>query len=337
MITRSDAKHLNVTVSPRDGLDMLVLNDVLMLGRGLKMPLELPKRNIEMSKMWIEAPGDGRRIWVPVHAIFRDHECPPLRRYPGMCLECKNGCGNNWKLIHPKDVVVLGSRAANGKMLFAWFVRFFRPEVGDADGNCLYRIPHGITHRLVHLMILDADLKESILIKEYMDHRMIFDDDDLWRQDFEQIATIRYERAAQIRTISSSFTGRIVKGSVVELEVENGPLHWSDEDELFKSTGEEDLCAVCLANDGTYKNSCCKICVCHECHDKCRGLCVVCDREKINGQYICLCCGGAFPLRSSGFPCAKCRSASVCMKCYRFFGECEICDSLVVVDMTYAI
>lgn len=93
---------------------------------------------------------------------------------------------------------------------------------------------------------------------------------------------------------------------------------------------EPGVCSVCLEDCMISRKSCphqrCQTEICKSCNEKLRGLCAVCDRNKLSSSrpFICFSCKSDRSLESFGHPCSKCNHPSVCRSCY---DECALCLS----------
>lgn len=89
-------------------------------------------------------------------------------------------------------------------------------------------------------------------------------------------------------------------------------------------------CIICLYEKHDARPRCtkpgCSVPVCDGCHAKSRGLCGLCDREAINGDYPCSGCGKLVSLCKYGFPCADCGTHSMCRSCYKRVRPCLLCQ-----------
>ena len=276
---------------------------------------------------------------VPKNAIYRNHNCAPLQAIEGMCLNgCsrRDGCGHGWKLIHPKDVLVLGARDQDANLLFAWFVRF---QHSEHSPNRLFRVPEIVARDIMKLLSRDEELCKSSLLEYYLDHRLEIDATLAW-QSFEAIAETRFLRIRD--TLLGEEQRDKKRKRVAQITRERSKEELLDEDESIRPIGDrvpkspekgsgEDACAVCLEEGVANKKSCCGLSVCKVCENGLRGLCPVCDRARVNGRYVCGCCGQTVRLREFAFPCVHCEEPCLCLACYSSFEECSECEKLVFI------
>lgn len=307
-------------------------------GAGLNQPTTLPPRRHKkaLSNLFILSRG-GERVYVPKNAIYRNHGCAPLQPVDGMCFNScdrRDGCGHNWRSIHPKDVIVLGARDHEANLLFGWYVRFAHDE---HSVNRLFRVPEILARDVVKFLSKDEELCRSSLLEHYLDHRLEVDVTLAW-QSFDAIAATRYTRIRE--TLATQAYREKKRKRIVEIRRERSKEQIFEDDEKpeekvahrvprspEKGVGDE-ACAVCLEDNIATKKACCGISVCGRCDDGLRGLCPVCDRSRCNGRYVCSCCGEAVPLRSFAFPCVHCDEPCLCISCFSSFEECVDCEKL---------
>ena len=92
-------------------------------------------------------------------------------------------------------------------------------------------------------------------------------------------------------------------------------------------------CAVCL-DDTFVADSLCvqgkfKTALCIDCHKATRGLCPICDHQKLgNGSsFYCYSCDSEHSLETFGLLCVKCGDACLCTNCNSSHRVCTSCET----------
>lgn len=92
----------------------------------------------------------------------------------------------------------------------------------------------------------------------------------------------------------------------------------------------EDTCSLCL-DETLVASTCvqqgCNTKLCSGCISKTRGLCLLCDRSKLNNSvgFLCHSCNNATPLDEYGHRCNRCQETTLCVRCFKNFNMCLDC------------
>lgn len=294
----------------RDGAPTEEPEEPLVICTPLPAPPRLPSRRFPCFGIhYIQSPTG--RVPVPAFAIVRNHGEPPLIRSDH--LDCRQGpFGNGVDMPGPRDVIVLAARDHMGRMQYGWYMRL--ASVPD----CLVPLPPRVSQTMLDYVNKTPELNKSSLKDEFLD--AVFTEPNI---DFNKLAVARYRRLRTAATSAASARGHKRKRSDTSPppSAPASPAHPA-------SLGR---CSVCL-DDGIELSDrhCCGAqgSTCVECHAKLRHYCPICDRSQINAAYQCLTCNSIVPLQDYGFPCVGCDECSLCVACYREFGECTDCDPL---------
>jgi hypothetical protein len=105
------------------------------------------------------------------------------------------------------------------------------------------------------------------------------------------------------------------------------PASWNPD------AAKEGTCTVCLEDTLIADSLCvqakCTTRLCIDCHKATRGLCPICDRQKLGtgSTFYCYSCDSEHELGSFGFPCTKCGDACMCSRCNSAYRVCTSCET----------
>jgi hypothetical protein len=283
--------------------------------RNLPLPCPLPERPSEtfFSEYYIE-DDVGCRIRVPTHCVWRDHKASPLVPMPNTCMGCKlgNACDKGWYRPGTRAIIVLRFRDSNGKALYGWYVRF-----RSAPGR-LVALPKSIIHQIAARLPEQSDTApESADLATFMDACRVVESN----QSFHDLAIARCRRSdALVSTVSDKSVNTKKRKRKREALIcpPASPAH----------TIVLGSCVVCMDENTEIATKCCgsESQTCQSCSIRMRGMCPVCEREKMNNTYQCLTCSAAVKLDDYGYPCFTCNASALCNECYAEHGECVECD-----------
>jgi hypothetical protein len=283
--------------------------------RGMLKNPRVPRRASESARgpYRVQLP-TGRRVEVFSRHISYDpfYLAPTPTPSCGACMS--PSCVRCLKGIAEEHIAVLSVRQRDGSRAFKWFTRL------DADPCLLVPVPLAFAEAIVARLGPELGCTCGLCQHPLRELRMTRSG----LECFEREAARRLQRYARAlrRTLREERGGRAracaKRRMLSDLECA-----------LELRSGE---CAVCLQEGQVSFDSCsnstCKIGLCASCIVQTRGICPICDRAKLgsNASFLCLCCSRAVPLDSHGFACISCRQGTLCVQCYRDFGQCADCE-----------
>tara|TARA_X000001036_G_scaffold392231_1_gene390969 strand:- start:734 stop:1627 length:894 start_codon:yes stop_codon:yes gene_type:complete len=263
-----------------------------------------------LTSVWFRA-SDGRKIYLPRHAVHRRGTPLPRHQRPFAC-DCAHGlaCARGWKVMGWEHITVVLVLNEHGLRVAGWFVQFLAPP------SALIRVPATIVAALIDTLPRDAEAWEfpdaSIATPE---------------SDFLALAEARYanlvapDRAVAQRTRSGTAS-----------PPPPAPSRWAPfappPTDTTERPGE---CVVCYEECEVHVPACCGVsaAMCAGCHTQARGVCIVCQRGYVSAEYTCTCCGkGDVAFTDYGFACALCEARVLCAACCDADGACAACDPL---------
>lgn len=277
--------------------------------RVLPAPHPLPRRVRKgfFSPLFLE-DARGARVFIPHHAVVRNHCSVPLRppKAPGTWPP-------NPDLPHVRDVIVIAVRDASGNLQYGWYAR-------EHAASCrLVRLPIYAVERLWRYVRETPGLQRSLLNEDLIDST--FASPTL--EDFHATALLSFRRTH--RVVNCFFQQRkAIKRKLADYEP-SSPAHT-----LMLGT-----CTVCLEDNVELSDrNCCgsQGTTCIDCSEKLRSLCPVCDRSELNATYQCSVCNSEVGLREFGYPCITCQQCITCSNCYHQCAECVECDPVRASD-----
>lgn len=311
----ADATHsgriLRYTVAPHgaDGRSIIVPTSC-----GLLALSKLPERATRdlLAPYTLQTRQSAQPLNVPWSRILRDYK-QTERRPAGMCTGCDTGCQcpHGWKVPSPRSIVVLSVHdPVTKRQRMEWFVRF------ADDNKRLVQVPRLVAKKLSKHMERDMRMCVSSLCSTYAPDP---ESDD--ETEFVDLAVRSYSR------IYSNIRGALKRKLDDERYCHN--KHHKQQQQADDDANTK-TCIVCLTDDKTAIGRCsrqnCTAATCAKCHDKTRGLCPICDRTAINGDYPCAGCGQLARLQFYGLPCVTCNSGILCKECYMSYEECRHCE-----------
>jgi hypothetical protein len=278
--------------------------------RSLPLPTHIPSINVEYSSFYIES--DGKKLVLPQSVVARTALLPPLKVLQAICIGCEaDDCLSGWPSVRPNDVCVLKLRDYTADTVYGWYVRL------QSEPYRLIRVPRPLIAQLFLKLHSDERLRRSSLYEKYTDVALV--DHEF---PFEELL-----RRTLVCTSSAKSKKRKRSKNDDGAEADSSPSNNDLSVPASPRRNMEDACTFCLEEVEIVPSGCCGLSggTCRRCNDKVRGLCTLCDRQKLTCTYECECCRKQCTFEHSGFPCCVCREARVCVDCHLGFSVCWSC------------
>mgnify|MGYP006079224103 CR=1 FL=1 len=292
---------------------------VVLYQKGL-IPLDTPERSHRNLISTFNIGNGKARANVP---WFNIAWSPPVDSPIGLVRECRcttprDTCEECLGMVEVNNVFVVWHHSFNGERVYQWYTYFsgLKRLLTPLPPSCIQRVlknaKKGTCHcgRCPHPVksMINSRSKRSIPAFENQAIRLF----RKYRELVEDV--IDAEKTSDCKQV----------GSI--------PPSWNRESVEFGT------CAVCLDDtfvaDGLCVQGKCKTALCIDCHKRMRGMCPICDRQKLGSgiSFYCYACDGEHSLETFGLPCVKCGDACLCTTCNSAYRVCTSCETDMLTD-----
>lgn len=251
--------------------------------------------------------------WKSFAHITRDRgEGFALDDYAGANNDTFNAC---WRDMSDRNVAAVWLHGENGDHVYHWFTVF------KSNPMRLVGVPRRYCSALLKELTVDIGCSCGGCVHPLRRAAPTF---GMGTKTFSKLAASRFE----------VYRSRVTKVIHPERECaaveKTGCASAPSSAEAVRM--KEGTCAICLEDAFVCEQSCiqkrCSLEVCATCRAKMRGLCPICDRAKLSRsvEFLCSVCNSTAPLKDYGFDCIHCKSHTLCVSCYRSFGQCTRCE-----------
>lgn len=235
-----------------------------------------------------------------------------------VCSTCNStNCRNRFRKVRPDHVKVVWVHDANGRVDFQWYVLF------EGQGDIMTLVPPDVVTELIKEINSAEDEQDALAWEPLLEQVGRQNDNSYSRWVFNALATKRfvaYRKRVHVQVAREK--GRMCT-PIVPITY---PVH----------VGQ---CTICLDENKLVSNAgCvhkrCSIAVCADCRIQTRGMCPLCDRNKLapDALFMCMACDAPCKLPDYGYPCIQCGKPDLCADCYGIFGQCLSCECDISVE-----